>query len=174
MTLLVLSIGSNVERERNIRFALQQLEQQFGGLRRSPVYQTAAVGFEGPDFYNLVVAVETELTLDAVLEQVRAIEAGTGRVRGEKRFQSRTLDIDVLLYGEAMLHEQGYDIPREEIRLVAYVLKPLADLLPTALHPQLGISFLQMWREHQGEETEMKAVPWSTDPGQLSAGRPAN
>ena len=107
MNLLVLSLGSNIERRKNIRYALTKLTELFGELRESPLYQSRSVGFEGPDFYNMVVAVDTSLNLEEIIESLREIERQAGRVRGEKRFQSRRLDIDVLLYGDAKLRARG-------------------------------------------------------------------
>ena len=158
MTQLVLSLGSNIEREKHIRFGVNELERAFGSLRVSPVYETTAVGFDGPDFFNLVVAAETDLPLGSVVDVIQAIEAAAGRVRGEKRFQSRSLDIDILLFGEADLHPQGYDIPREEIEHAAYVLKPLADLLPDQLHPVRAEAFVEMWQARLQGQPPMRVV----------------
>ncbi len=158
MTQLVLSLGSNIEREKHIRFGVTELERAFGSLLVSPVYETVAVGFDGPDFYNLVVVAETGLALGEIMEKIRGIEAAAGRIRGEKRFQSRSLDIDVLLFGEADLRPRGYDIPRDEIEHAAYVLKPLADLLPDQPHPLSGISFGQMWRVRMQGQSPMRLV----------------
>ena len=168
MTQLVLSLGSNIEREKHIRFGVSELQRVFGQLRVSPVYETTAVGFEGPDFYNLVVIAETGLALDTVIDEIRAIEAAAGRVRGEKCFQSRSLDIDILLFGEADLHTRGYDIPRDEIEHAAYVLKPLADLLPAQRHPVRGEPFGLMWQARRQGQPPMRRV----DMG-LTTARPA-
>lgn len=158
MTQLVLSLGSNIEREKHIRFGITELQGIFGPLQVSPVYESAAVGFDGPDFYNLVVVTDTELVLEQVIARIQAIEAAAGRIRGEKRFQSRSLDIDILLFGEADLHPQGYDIPREEIGHAAYVLKPLADLLPRQRHPVSGEAFYSMWQSREQGQPVMRRV----------------
>ncbi|GAF75114.1 unnamed protein product [marine sediment metagenome] len=152
MTQLVLSLGSNIEREKNIRFALKALKGLFGKLNVSPIYETRAVGFEGPDFYNLVVVVDTSLELDALLDSIRRIENEAGRIREEKSLQSRNLDIDILLLGDANLHDQGCNIPRREIEHAAYVLKPLAYLLPNMRHPVSGQRFEDMWRTFLNDE----------------------
>lgn len=146
-TRVVVSIGSNIEPERNIRQALAAMEAAFGKLGISPVYRTSAVGFEGPPFLNLVVAFETSLSIGEVLKQLHAIEIDAGRVRGEKGFDSRTLDLDVILYGDRDLHDAGYNIPRDEITRCAYVLEPLADLLPDATHPLLKRSYAELRAE---------------------------
>lgn len=145
MTQLVLSIGSNIDRDRHIRYAVAQLKAVFGELIISPVYETEAVGFNGPDFYNLVVVAQTNMGLKAIITRLQTIEANAGRIRGEKSCESRNLDIDVLLFGDADLRKQGRNIPRDEIDHAAYVLQPLADVLPQMRHPVTGLSFQSMW-----------------------------
>ena len=151
MTLLALSLGSNIDRQKHLQFAIDGLHALLGELGISPVYETRAVGFDGPDFYNLVVLADTQLPLDDLIERIRKIETAAGRIRGEKRFASRNLDIYVLLYGDANLREQGRDIPRREIEHAAYVLKPLADVLPQGAHPISGIGFAQMWADYRDD-----------------------
>ena len=149
MTHVVLSLGSNIDREKNIRFALAQIKNQFGALEISPVYETSSVGFEGPAFFNLVVGLQTDHPIDHIITLLRVIEADAGRVRGPKSFDSRLLDIDVILYGDSNLRDQGYNIPRDEIEKYAYVLKPLADLYPDLLHPLVGCSIQTMWNKFE-------------------------
>ena len=158
MTQLVLSLGSNIEREKHIRFGISELTRLFGTLRVSPVYETAAVGFNGPDFFNLVAVADTALKLEEVIDKIRAIETVAGRVRGEKKFQDRNLDIDILLFGDADLHPQGYDIPRDEIEHAGYVLKPLADLLPQEQHPVSREPYIKMWQARMADQPPMNEV----------------
>ena len=145
MARVAVSIGSNLERERNVKDALTALDKIFGKLSRSPVYESAAYGFNGPPFYNLVVVFETSLDVCAVREKIQAIENQQGREMGENRSGSRSLDLDLLLYDDAVFHDQGLDVPRREIFEHAYVLKPLADLLPATPHPVTGESFADIW-----------------------------
>ena len=158
MTLLALSLGSNIEREKHLQFAIEGLTELLGELCVSPVYETRAVGFNGPDFYNLVVLAETGRSLESLISEIRLIETGAGRERGEKRFASRNLDIDVLLYGDANLRAEGRDIPRREIDHAAYVLKPLADVLPDGHHPISGQRFAAMWANYNND----KQIPVKT------------
>ena len=145
MARVAVSIGSNLERERNVKDALTVLGKTFGKLSRSPVYESAAYGFNGPSFYNLVVVFKTSLDVRAVREKIQAIENQQGREMGENRSGSRSLDLDLLLYDDAVFHDQGLDVPRQEIFEHAYVLKPLADLLPATPHPVTGESFADIW-----------------------------
>ena len=145
MARVAVSIGSNLERERNVKDALAALGKTFGELLRSPVYESAAYGFDGPPFYNLVVVFETPLDVRAVRAKIQAIENLQGRKIGENRSGSRSLDLDLLLYDDAVFRDQGLDVPRRELFEHAYILKPLADLLPAAPHPVTGESFADIW-----------------------------
>mgnify|MGYP001158270724 CR=1 FL=1 len=145
MAQVAVSVGSNLERERNVKEALASLGKIFGELSRSPVYESVAYSFDGPPFYNLVVVFETQLDIHAVRAKIQAIENLQGRERGENRSGSRSLDLDLLLYDDLVFHDQGLDVPRREIFEHAYILKPLADLLPTVPHPVTGESFADIW-----------------------------
>lgn len=138
MALVYLSLGSNIDREHNIRSSLDQLARHFGALRLSPVYESEAVGFDGSPFLNLVVAIETALPVGELAEVLHDIERRHGRARGEKKFSSRTLDIDILTYDQVCGEVDGVILPRKEILKHAFVLWPLADLAPQARHPLRG------------------------------------
>lgn len=163
MVQVALGIGSNLARRRHIGAGVDALRQRFGVLRLSPVYRSPSAGFDGPDFYNLVALFETSLAIDALHDALRHIESSAGRQRGDDAFVSRTLDIDILLYGDAVLHASGYDVPRGEILEYPFVLKPLADLMPAALHPQSGRSFATHWREMQWNRSAdgLSKLAWS-------------
>ncbi|MGD8340664.1 MAG: 2-amino-4-hydroxy-6-hydroxymethyldihydropteridine diphosphokinase [Gammaproteobacteria bacterium] len=129
--------GSNVEPEQNLRWALRELEQQFGPLRRSRVYRSAAYGFEGPDFLNLVVAFSTDRTVAAVEGVLSELETVCGRDDGT-RSGSRTLDLDLLLFGERV--DAAWRLPREDILRYSFVWIPLAELAPGLRHPVTGVA----------------------------------
>lgn len=139
------SVGSNIEREKNVRQAIALLTQAFGRLKISPIYRTPAVGFSGDDFYNLVLGFDTELPPAEVRARLREIENAQGRVRDGRKFAARSLDLDLLTYGGLVDAEQ--DIPRDEITRYAFVLKPLADIAPDERHPVMGENYAQLWRQ---------------------------
>ncbi len=136
-----LGLGSNIERESNLRSGLSRLGATFGELRCSPVYETAAVGFSGPHFLNMVVALHTDMALLDILGVVRDIEKAHGRMPTDTKFASRTLDIDILTFGDFVGEMAGLRLPRDEILKCAFVLRPLADLAPNRCHPVLGMSY---------------------------------
>lgn len=143
-----LGLGSNQRPDFHIRQALDALRQRFGALRVSPVYESAAVGFSGDNFLNLVVEVETALSVGELLQALRTIENQNGRNRSAPRFSGRTLDIDILLYGEAVGMVDGVKLPREEILENAFVLRPLADLAPDLVHPQVQVTMATLWQQY--------------------------
>ena len=158
MVRVAVSIGTNLDRERNVKDASAALGEIFGKLSHSPVYESAAYGFDGPPFYNLVVVFETVLNVHAVRGEFQAIENDQGRKIGEQRSGSRSLDLDLLLYDDVVFHNQGLDVPRREIFDRAYILKPLADLLPTTPHPVTGESFADMWLRLGSDQEALSVV----------------
>ena len=158
MTTVFVGVGSNVEPERRVREALRRLRARFGDLRISPVYRNPAVGFQGDDFLNLAVAFESQESPADVHAALDEIERQCGRVRGGPRFAPRTLDLDLLLYGDLIADSPPVRLPRREILQYAYVLKPLADLAPERRHPLSGRSFAEHWREFSGQKQGLVAV----------------
>src|SRR6185312_322654 len=94
MTRAWLSLGSNLEPEQHLRAALRELRTRFGTLRVSSVYQSEAVGFDGPPFWNLAVGLESDLDLDALNAWLHELEERQGRRRDQPRYADRTLDMD--------------------------------------------------------------------------------
>ena len=153
------SIGSNIQREKNVRAAILALRERFGDLKISPLYETPSEGFDGDPFFNLVAGFETRLSPAELHAELRTIESQNGRVRGAQKFSSRTLDIDALTYGEQVTGEGGKALPRDEILRYAFVLKPLADVAPDEMHPEVGVSYAELWRRFSGERGGLREVP---------------
>ena len=145
MSRVFISIGSNIDRERNIRSALRALNDVYAPLTLSSVYESEPFGFEGDNFYNLVAAFNTDEAAGKVRARLTHIEISHGRARHGSGWHSRTLDLDLLLYGDHVIHEPGLDIPRAEIDKNAYILRPLAEIAPELRHPESGITYAQMW-----------------------------
>lgn len=158
MVQVYLSIGSNIEREKHIRGALDALQLSFGSLTLSSVYESEAVGFKGDPFFNLVVGMETELRVGELAGQLRQIEDEHGRNREGPKFSSRTLDIDILTYGDYVGVADGVQLPRDEITKNAFVLLPLSELVPAEVHPQTQQSYQQLWSEFSAEEQRLWRV----------------
>ena len=133
-----------MDRERNVRGAVRALSERYGPLSLSPVYESVAFGFDGDPFYNLVCGFESSDPVEVLSKELRAIEHRHGRLPGGKRFSARSLDLDLLLYGNIVRHDE-FNVPRSDIIEHSFVLRPLCDLVPTMLHPELGQPFIQLW-----------------------------
>ncbi len=158
MAVVFLGLGSNVDRARNIHFALTELAKAFGEVQLSPVYESESVGFEGSDFINLVVKVETELDVAALVELLRDIENRAGRDRSLPKFSPRTLDIDVLLVGDLVGVHGGITLPRDEILKNAFVLLPLSEMYPEGKHPETGETYTALWDSFDKEKQKLWRV----------------
>ncbi|MDH5326711.1 MAG: 2-amino-4-hydroxy-6-hydroxymethyldihydropteridine diphosphokinase [Gammaproteobacteria bacterium] len=144
MVEVFVSVGSNIAREKNIRSGVRTLREHFTDLQCSSVYESAAEGFDGDPFYNLVVWFQGQ-NLSQINHCLREIEHQHGRVRQAQKFCSRTLDLDLLLFGDQNLHSEGWDIPREEIKRYAFILRPLAEIAPDRCYPGSSQTMLQLW-----------------------------
>jgi 2-amino-4-hydroxy-6-hydroxymethyldihydropteridine diphosphokinase len=138
--------GSNIQPELNLRSAISALKRRLGDLRISHAYRNQAVGFEGPDFINLVIGFETELTLTEVLSVLQAVEGLCGRPRKAPKFEPRSMDLDLLLYGDMVCATHAITLPRPDLIKKAYMLGPLAELAPELVHPTLKQTIAELWK----------------------------
>jgi len=145
MAKIYISIGSNIDAEKNIRLAIHALENHYGKLILSSVYESEAVGFDGDNFLNLVVGLKTEEDVYTVAATLRKIEDDNGRDRSGPRFSPRTVDLDLLLYDDLILQKDGLDIPRDEIIKNAFVLLPLDEIASQLIHPLSGKTICDHW-----------------------------
>ncbi|MEE9342725.1 MAG: 2-amino-4-hydroxy-6-hydroxymethyldihydropteridine diphosphokinase [Gammaproteobacteria bacterium] len=158
MAYVYVSAGSNMDRRKNIRSAIKALENQFGPLDLSQVYETESVGFSGHDFFNLVIGFHTKLNAHLVVEKLHEIEDSHGRKRGGSKFNDRTMDLDLLTYDNEILDQKGLVLPRDEILKYAFVLGPLAELAGEKLHPVEKKTYQQLWDAFDVASQPMKPV----------------
>jgi len=145
MAKIYISIGSNIDAEKNIRLAIHALQEHYGKLVLSSVYESEAVGFDGDNFLNLVASVKTEEDVHTVVATLRKIEDDNGRDRSGPRFSPRTVDLDLLLYDDLVISENGLELPRDEITKNAFVLLPLEEIAPQLIHPISGQTMCDHW-----------------------------
>ena len=136
-------LGSNIRPAHHLREALRLLGAHFGRLRCSLVYESPPFGFSGDDFLNAVVGLQTGRPLEAIEDVLTAVERAQGRAR-RSRAGSRTLDLDLLLYG--MRVDPPRRLPRADVLEYPFVLAPLAELAPALPHPVTGMPLAEAWR----------------------------
>ncbi|MGI9202065.1 MAG: 2-amino-4-hydroxy-6-hydroxymethyldihydropteridine diphosphokinase [Woeseiaceae bacterium] len=147
MAKIYLGLGSNVDPHKYLRLGIRELGLHFGVLELSNVYRSKAVGFEGEDFLNLVVGLETEMSPLEIHEVIEKMHVVAGRQRGESRYSPRTLDVDLLLYDDLVLSEPPLSLPRVDVLKYSFVLGPLAEIAPELRHPETGKLITEHWAE---------------------------
>ncbi|KFI24065.1 2-amino-4-hydroxy-6-hydroxymethyldihydropteridine diphosphokinase [Nitrosococcus oceani] len=140
-----ISIGSNINRENNIRAGVNALRCSYGPLIISRVFESEAVGFQGDNFYNLVVGFDTDEAPRIITRALHEIEQACGRKRDGPRFGPRALDLDLLLYDNLVIDEPGLQVPRDDTLDYAFVLQPLAEIAPHLPHPVLSKRYADLW-----------------------------
>ncbi len=142
-----IGLGSNLgDREANLRQALEHLAltPETTVVRASSLYDTEPVGaLDQPHFLNAVAQLETQLAPRQLLWNLMLIERRLGRVRTQ-RWGPRTLDLDLLLYEDAVIDEDDLQVPHPELPKRSFVLVPLVELDPMLLHPATGETMLAL------------------------------
>lgn len=154
MTTAYLGLGSNQGAERNLGAAVKALRGTFGEVRLSPLYRSRAVGFEGDDFINFAAAIETGMDPMDLRAWLRELESRHGRRRDLPKFSDRTLDVDILMFGDLRSDDPELPLPRPEILRFAHVLRPLAELAPDLVYPGREESLGELWAR-----SELRSVP---------------
>jgi len=152
-----LSAGSNIAPEQNLKMACQQLESEYGELTLSSVYQNAAVGFAGDDFLNMVIGFSTHEKPELIVNRLESLHKKAHRKRQANPFSSRTLDVDLLLYGD-LVREGEPELPRDDIEKYAFVLGPMAEVAPKLRHPVNGLTMSEIWDDFSADTHAMQKV----------------
>lgn len=158
MPQVYVAAGSNIESERHLAMATRELERQFPGVRFSPWYRNRAVGFEGEDFVNFVAGFATDLGVDEVLARLHAIESRCGRPRDAPRWAPRSMDLDILLYGDLICQKPHLKLPRPDLLKRAYMLGPMAALAPDLVHPTEKQTIGELWKRFDRAAHPLVAV----------------
>ncbi len=145
MPTVYLGLGSNIEPQKNLGLGLKVLEKRFGQLEKSSVYRSKAYGFDGDDFLNMVVGLETGLPPSEIYDQTEEIQRMAGRDLAARGNSSRALDIDMLLYDDLVVNEPPIRLPRPDVLRFGFVLGPLAEIAPKLLHPETHQSYQDHW-----------------------------
>lgn len=158
MAQVFISVGSNLDKEKHIQLVINELAQQFGKLTLSSIYESPAVGFSGPNFYNLVVGFNSKLSAQLLAKQIKNIENRYSVSEQPHTLRSRTLDLDFLLYGDLINFEQDLELPSSDIIKYAFVLRPLAEIAGSNYHPMIGQTFLDLWVTFNQQALHLKPV----------------
>lgn len=161
MAQIYISLGSNIEREHNVGQGLISLakafEIPFSQLSLSSLFECEAIGFDGPIFYNMVIGIECEQSVEQVAIMLRDIEFLHGRDHNAKKFSPRTLDLDLLLYDDLII-DQPAQLPRDEITKNAFVLWPLSQIAPKLNHPILKQNYQALWQDYDKSSQSLNIV----------------
>ncbi|MCX2983365.1 2-amino-4-hydroxy-6-hydroxymethyldihydropteridine diphosphokinase [Halieaceae bacterium IMCC14734] len=160
MALISLNVGSNIDRENQLRAGVKALRAKFGELQLSSVYESAAVGFSGEAFLNLGVVLSSSLPLAELASWLRELEYAHGRPADAGPRSARTLDIDILTFDDLVGRFGKVELPRPEILFNAHVLGPMAELQPAVLHPVEGISYARLWEQYE-YQGRVRTIPFN-------------
>jgi 2-amino-4-hydroxy-6-hydroxymethyldihydropteridine diphosphokinase len=158
MATVFLGIGSNESPEENLQLATRELRSRYGELELSPVYKSASVGFDGADFLNLVLRFQSDASARSICSEIELIHNLAGRVRDSDKWESRPLDIDLLLYNELIEDDRPVRVPRDDILRYSFVLRPLAELAPSHVHPVTGKTLLEHWQEFDAASHPLEEI----------------
>lgn len=159
-----LGLGTNLgDRENNLLMAVNMIREEIGmEIDCSSVYETEPWGFLSDNpFLNMVVRVTTSLKPQEVLEKTLMIEARLGRRRSKRRYTSRTMDIDILLYGTDVINNENLEIPHPGIAVRRFVLEPLRELAPEMMHPVLKVTFSELLMQCRDKRAVSAKHPFS-------------
>ncbi|MBK6351348.1 MAG: 2-amino-4-hydroxy-6-hydroxymethyldihydropteridine diphosphokinase [Proteobacteria bacterium] len=151
-TTVYVAAGSNVAPLANLRRALDVLDRHFAPLTVSRAYANAAVGFDGDDFINLVLGFQTRLTVQRVIERLHEAETACGRERLAPKWAPRTMDLDILLFGNTVCAEPALMLPRPDLLKRPYMLGPAAEIAPETVHPIERRTLGELWRDMQATQ----------------------
>lgn len=158
MTSVYVAAGSNVEPEKNLARACQEFARSWTGVRYSHAYRNKAVGFDGPDFLNMVIAFHTTEPIEPVIVRLREIESLCGRPRNAPKWASRSMDLDILLFGARIEKTANYTLPRPDLLKRPYMLGPMAEIAPGVQHPTEGKTIGELWAQFDRAGHEMVPV----------------
>ena len=161
MTNIYISLGSNINKKYHVQQGLKAISKTFDipfeQLTLSSLFESEAVGFSGNAFYNMVIGLRTQYTLEQVVNKLRNIEINYGRELHAKKFSPRTLDLDLLLFDNLITNTPA-QLPRDEIDKNAFVLWPLSEVAPALIHPVLQKSYHALWQHYDKPSQQLKKV----------------
>lgn len=163
-----ISIGSNKgNRFYNLQEALVQIQKQIGVLTNlSSIYESSAWGFEGPDFFNACIEIQTDFSALELLEKLLEIELQMGRIRSiNPGYNSREIDLDLLLFEDQVINNEHLILPHPRLESRNFILNPMCEIAPDLVHPQLekDMSSLSDVCKDNSNPSKLPLSQWSLD-----------
>ncbi|KQA16312.1 2-amino-4-hydroxy-6-hydroxymethyldihydropteridine diphosphokinase [Vibrio metoecus] len=154
-----IGVGSNQDRHQSIEAGVRALIELASASRLSTIYECPSVGFASHPFFNLMVEIETTLSLPALMAKLKAIEQQYGRLPNAQKYQDRTLDLDIVLYGDRVSEKEPV-LPRPDIYRYPFVIQPLYELCPQRVIAGDGRTVEQIWQNAQGLASLTPVTIW--------------
>ena len=163
-----ISLGSNEgQRLKNLQEAVVQIQKQVGVLTDlSSLYETPAWGFEGPDFLNACIGVQTDFLPSELLQKLLKIERKMGRLRtSETGYKSRNIDLDLLFFEDHVIENDDLILPHPRLELRNFILYPMCEIAPDFVHPRLGkdMAHLLNFCGDTSHPSQLPLSQWSSD-----------
>jgi dihydroneopterin aldolase / 2-amino-4-hydroxy-6-hydroxymethyldihydropteridine diphosphokinase len=161
--LVFFSLGSNIEPSLHLGNALREMGERFAVQTVSRVYETSPVGGwkKRPFFWNMAAAVETENRPEKIRRWISGLEKKEGRIRTKNPNVSRTLDVDLILWKDRVIHKKAYCLPHPDIATRAHVLFPLLEIAPTLLLPGSGKPLMELAACFKHKPGVFRCIPGS-------------
>ncbi|MEC6908604.1 2-amino-4-hydroxy-6-hydroxymethyldihydropteridine diphosphokinase [Photobacterium piscicola] len=147
-----ISIGSNIDREHYLPAGVKAVAQLASSWRMSRIFEAEPVGFNGDNFFNSVIEIKTSLSLATLQQSLKEIELQLGRPENTQKNQSRTIDLDILLYGDVVC-ECSPTIPRSDLYKFAFVLWPMSELCPELVIPGQQQTIAELWQNFSPQQS---------------------
>ena len=168
---IYIGLGSNLgDRMAHLQKALDQLFLRVGHVHQiSRVYQSPAMGFSGEDFLNAVAFLQTDMAPEALMQELLSIERDLGRLRGapqsnERAYSSRTIDLDLLAYGDLIQESSDLILPHPRIQNRLFVLQPFLEVAPSWQHPELNLSLIELRDQCPDSNPPKPIAQWLKNP----------
>jgi 2-amino-4-hydroxy-6-hydroxymethyldihydropteridine diphosphokinase len=164
---IYIALGSNKgDKFKNLQLAIDQIHLKIGAIKSiSKAYKSPAFGFEGDDFLNACILVNTHMKPKKVMSTLLAIEKDLGRTRGKKTgYESRVIDLDLLLFEDEVLETKSLTLPHPEMQKRLFVLQPLADIAGKVIHPKLHNSVIELLEDCEDKSEISPINIWLINP----------
>lgn len=157
MAKVFLGLGSNIDAKNNLHAGLERLQADYTLIKESPWYQSPAYGFDGADFINLAVEIVVDdfVAPEQLAQQLKQLEYDFGRAPTAVKYSSRVLDIDILLFDDQAGQFGQIQLPREDIWLYAFVLRPLLDIYPQGVCPLKKCPLHYYWSQISAQPLQL-------------------